>query len=374
MNTKITILAPENELPAEGADVTPIAAESEPAASDLLAAYSSLLESSTISFAVSAEGEIDLGETPEVEPLVRLDVSADGTPEPNFTIDPAQPTATLDLSAAAAAVADPFDADDGVRKMVAALASGMGANVSDGAGQPVPLVRWHKNEGDSAGGVAQVLGVWLADEGQLEALRSGGGEGIIFDEAEVEGRGLRESLTALTVLGVMMGGSVSAEAGLFFRRASKEKPKASQESQRYRQDPVHVDQRALAQADSDDTMVVVDVSKQRAYLMANGRVIMDTPVSTARQGKHTPRGEFQITQRVASGKTSTIYGCDLPYWMRLDQSAIGLHVGDLPGYPASAGCIRLPSNVAPVLFRMTERGTTVKVVDSWAPAAVLASR
>lgn len=107
------------------------------------------------------------------------------------------------------------------------------------------------------------------------------------------------------------------------------------------------------------------MSQQRAYLLVDNVVAIDTAVSTARSGKFTPRGEFKITERVAQGKTSTIYGCDLPYWQRLDQSAIGMHVGDLPGHPASAGCIRLPYSVAPVLFANTASGVTVKVVDQW---------
>ena len=87
----------------------------------------------------------------------------------------------------------------------------------------------------------------------------------------------------------------------------------------------------------------------------------------------TTRGTFKITQRVESGKTSTIYGCSLPYWMRLDQSAIGMHVGELPGYPASAGCVRLPAQIAPLIFGATQSGTTVKVVDSWQQPMMVAS-
>jgi len=42
-----------------------------------------------------------------------------------------------------------------------------------------------------------------------------------------------------------------------------------------------------------------------------------------------------------------------------------LHVGDLPGYAASAGCIRLPHSIAPTLFANTASGVTVEVVDNW---------
>ncbi len=379
MTPKVSILAPENELPAEGADLEPIAAAGEIAASDLLDAYGGLLGSSTLSFAVSADGEIDLGESPAAEALVQLDLGVGASSEPTFAIGADGSSASLDLAAAAGRVADVFDAEDGLRKMVAGLAGELRAFLPEGSGTPVPLVRWHpgpvgESPDGSSGGVAQVLGVWLADENQVEALRSGGGEGILFEEAEVEGRGLRESLVALTVLGVMLGGAVDADAGIFFNRGKKAKSDQEQAVRYSRQAPPQIDRKALSDTGAADTMVVVDVSKQRAYLLSKGRVVLDTPVSTAREGKHTPRGEFQITQRVRTGKTSTIYGCDLPYWMRLDQSAIGLHVGDLPGYPASAGCIRLPSNIAPILYDFTKSGTTVKVVDSWQPGVMVAAR
>ena len=116
------------------------------------------------------------------------------------------------------------------------------------------------------------------------------------------------------------------------------------------QKPAKINRTLLDEA-GGTRQVVVDVEKQRAYVLINGEIAIDTPVSTARSGKHTPRGEFKITQRVRTGKTSTIYGCDLPYWQRLDHSAVGMHTGPLPGYPASAGCIRLPAEVAPIRER-----------------------
>lgn len=128
-----------------------------------------------------------------------------------------------------------------------------------------------------------------------------------------------------------------------------------------------IDLGKLAEANSDHTRIVVDVAAQRAYIVVEGQVIGDSPVSTARSGKYTPRGVFHITQKKVD-KISTIYHVAMPYWMRLDESAIGLHVGDLPGRPASAGCIRLPEEVAQVLFSHLQRGTTVEVVDAWPDA------
>jgi hypothetical protein len=56
--------------------------------------------------------------------------------------------------------------------------------------------------------------------------------------------------------------------------------------------------------------------------------------------------------------------------MRLDSSAIGMHIGDLPGKPASAGCIRLPFSIAPFMFDNTGSGTVVEVVESWDPDSI----
>ena len=48
---------------------------------------------------------------------------------------------------------------------------------------------------------------------------------------------------------------------------------------------------------------------------------------------------------------------------RLTWQGVALHGGDLPGYPASHGCIRLPREFAKKLFSLTNRGTTVIVTD-----------
>ena len=121
----------------------------------------------------------------------------------------------------------------------------------------------------------------------------------------------------------------------------------------------------LARSNSANTRVVVDIGRQKAFLLVDGAVAVETPVSTARSGKYTPRGSFRVTERVRSGKISTIYGVGMPYWMRLSGSVYGVHAGYLPGYPASAGCIRLPSDAARLIYDHTKHGTRVSVHSSW---------
>ncbi|MCH1407477.1 MAG: L,D-transpeptidase [Verrucomicrobiales bacterium] len=111
--------------------------------------------------------------------------------------------------------------------------------------------------------------------------------------------------------------------------------------------------------------IVVDIERQRAFLVVNGLVAVDSAVSTARRNKYTPRGTFRISEKIKTGKVSTLYHVYMPYWMRLGETSVGMHIGDLPGYPASAGCIRLPQSVAPIIYEHAQRGVKVEVVDTW---------
>jgi hypothetical protein len=52
----------------------------------------------------------------------------------------------------------------------------------------------------------------------------------------------------------------------------------------------------------------------------------------------------------------------MPYMQRLTYDGVALHAGELPGYPASHGCIRLPMAFAKKLYEMTRMGTVVRVV------------
>ena len=48
---------------------------------------------------------------------------------------------------------------------------------------------------------------------------------------------------------------------------------------------------------------------------------------------------------------------------RLTWKGVALHAGNLPGYPASHGCIRLPIKFSELLFSATQLGTSVIIAD-----------
>ena len=56
-----------------------------------------------------------------------------------------------------------------------------------------------------------------------------------------------------------------------------------------------------------------------------------------------------------------------------DGAGIAMHSGNLPGYPASHGCIRMPYDFSQLLFSATSKGGTVVVGDGNTPVPYLAS-
>jgi hypothetical protein len=107
--------------------------------------------------------------------------------------------------------------------------------------------------------------------------------------------------------------------------------------------------------------VVVSIDDQMAYLYRNGVQIARSTVSTGRPGKETPTGVFTILQRKVDHESNIYKGAQMPYMQRLTWSGIAMHAGDLPGYPASGGCIRLPYEFSRLVYGEMRNGSTVVI-------------
>jgi hypothetical protein len=111
-------------------------------------------------------------------------------------------------------------------------------------------------------------------------------------------------------------------------------------------------------------VVLVSLPDQVLYVYRNGVRIANSTVSSGKPGKTTPTGVFTVLQKKVR-HTSTIYkGAQMPHMQRLTWSGIALHAGHLPGYPASAGCVRMPIDFAGKLYSVTGIGTTVIIADN----------
>ena len=156
-----------------------------------------------------------------------------------------------------------------------------------------------------------------------------------------------------------------------------------------RQEPLKVNQSLLKQATPDNTHIVVSLSKQRAYLMVGDDIVADGPISSGRQGHGTPMGHFNVMEKdpnhhsslygdfvdssgrvVRAGVSAQIdsapsgthfAGAAMKWFLRLTSEGVGMHIGILPGYPASHGCIRESVDGAKLFYDYAKIGTPVHV-------------
>src|SRR5438874_6454625 len=97
-------------------------------------------------------------------------------------------------------------------------------------------------------------------------------------------------------------------------------------------------------------LIVASITEQVAYVYRNGICIARSSVSTGRLGHRTPTGVFTILEKEVHHTSSIYKGAEMPYMERVTWGGIALHAGDLPGYPDSHGCVRLPLEFSKLLF------------------------
>lgn len=110
-------------------------------------------------------------------------------------------------------------------------------------------------------------------------------------------------------------------------------------------------------------LVMVNIATQRLVAYRNGVPIAVSTVSTGKPGHSTPMGVFTILEKAVHHRSSKYSNAPMPFMQRLTWAGVAMHAGNLPGYPASHGCIRLPLDFAQLLFGETELGMTVVVMN-----------
>jgi hypothetical protein len=140
---------------------------------------------------------------------------------------------------------------------------------------------------------------------------------------------------------------------------------------------------------SGSPLIKVNIAKQTAYFYKGSQLVGQTPISTGKEGKITPKGTYKVTQKSKDHKSSlygvikdnatgaivnakadsrkdrakagqTFENVPMPNFLRFN-GPIGMHAGHLPGYPASAGCVRMPEKMSEHFFNSANLGTPVIV-------------
>lgn len=192
---------------------------------------------------------------------------------------------------------------------------------------------------------------------------------------------------ALFLLIGLLGQTASAQFGQ--RNATGKPPMKKASELIRRQRPPDVNKSLESVINPDNSRALISLSKQRLYLMVGDEVYIDTPISSGKRAGMTPTGTFRITQKNADHRSS-IYGdfvdrngrvvrsgistkvdsapsgtkyrgAPMRWFCRLTNGGVGFHTGVLPGYPASHGCIRLPEEMARLIYQKVKIGTVAVI-------------
>jgi lipoprotein-anchoring transpeptidase ErfK/SrfK len=107
--------------------------------------------------------------------------------------------------------------------------------------------------------------------------------------------------------------------------------------------------------------IIVSLDKQHLTIYSGDEVIGRTRVSTGRKGRATPSGVFSVIQRDRWHRSNLYDDAPMYFMQRITWSGVAMHEGVVPNYPASHGCIRLPSAFARQLWATKSIGTRVIV-------------
>lgn len=138
-----------------------------------------------------------------------------------------------------------------------------------------------------------------------------------------------------------------------------------------------------------DPRIVIDIKEQKAYFYKGDTIVGMTPISTGGQGYDTPPGNYKIQEKKLVHYSSTWGnaidkntkeikfkdfspkshkmppGCvfdpaKMPYALRIKDGYF-MHVGYVPGYAASHGCVRVPEDMAKKFWEGAHVGMPVVI-------------
>jgi len=138
------------------------------------------------------------------------------------------------------------------------------------------------------------------------------------------------------------------------------------------------------------TKIVVNLRSQTAVLYKGKTAIAESRISTGREGYDTPTGRFSVMRKDQDHRSS-IYGdyvdkadhvvvanvdvrktqkpprarfegAPMPYFVEFSPG-FGLHAGNLPGYAASHGCVRMTYWKARQFYNAAKVGTPVIIKE-----------
>ena len=106
---------------------------------------------------------------------------------------------------------------------------------------------------------------------------------------------------------------------------------------------------------------ILSISNQHISVYNSSGLVTRSKVSTGMPGHRTPTGIFTIIGRERYHSSNIYSGAPMPFMQRITWSGVAMHLGVVPGYPASHGCIRLPAGSAERMWGLTKIGERVVI-------------
>ena len=114
--------------------------------------------------------------------------------------------------------------------------------------------------------------------------------------------------------------------------------------------------------------IVVDLHQQMVYALEDGNIIFEGRISSGMAGRDTPEGDYTILEKKRTHRSNLWPkpdgGAQMPYMLRLTNSGIAMHLGNVSKRAASHGCIRMSSALAKKMYTWAKVGTIVHVDGS----------
>src|SRR5437868_14712367 len=119
--------------------------------------------------------------------------------------------------------------------------------------------------------------------------------------------------------------------------------------------------------------VEVDLANQRLRAYQGARLVLDSSISTGREGKKTPAGEFKDGPNKSRMHRSRLYhNAPMPWSVQVHENIFIHGFRKIPRRPSSHGCIRLPltgANPAKWFYNWIDLGTPISIKGHWPVAS-----
>ena len=119
--------------------------------------------------------------------------------------------------------------------------------------------------------------------------------------------------------------------------------------------------------------VEVDLGNQRLRAYQGARLVLDSHISSGREGRKTPPGDFKAGPVKSPMHRSRLYhNAPMPWSVQVHENVFIHGFQKVPRHPASHGCVRLPlagANPAKWFYDWIDIGTPISIRGHWPVAA-----